>query len=522
MATILPPREPDDKDKRYIGLDLSKQETQLSLLNAGGKEIHTRRFVSDRDAFLKLASELGPLDSVALEVTTNSFAIARILMTSGANVVISDPIRTRIIAESKFKTDKIDARKLAELLRVDYLPTVWLPDLETEQLRHLMSDRQSLVDRRTELKNRVHGVLHRNMAKISASDIFGPSGRATLELIGATPIQRPIDPTEAGSGTADVKSSKRVGAANPVAADLPAFNAYDQFSLRSTLSDIDHLDARVRELDSLIASFICSVPWMLENMDLLLSVTGVGMVVGAGFLAAIGDISRFKRAKELASYFGLVTSTFQTGASAAYHGRITKRGRAQARWLAVEAAEHLRKSPGPLRAFYTRIAKKRGRNVAVVALARKLAELCWHILTRKEDFIYSVPRLTEEKRANLRLLARNSNAIQAHREPERSKGGGKTRSPLQGTGLSGRIVKAKIAGIAATSAESEYRQTIAAREKNSSRDNHICKTTGNRSASGFNPLRPNHVDWQRVLEAVAAQFLKKGENGEQLKGTNKR
>src|ERR687884_487568 len=165
MATILPPREPDDKDKRYIGLDLAKQETQLSLLNAGGKEIHTRRFVSDRDAFLKLASELGPLDSVALEVTTNSFAIARILMTSGANVVISDPIRTRIIAESKFKTDKIDDRKLAE---------------------------------------------------ISASDIFGPSGRATLELIGATPIQRPIDPTEAGSGTADVKSSRRVGAAKPV------------------------------------------------------------------------------------------------------------------------------------------------------------------------------------------------------------------------------------------------------------------------------------------------------------------
>ena len=119
MAKIIPSRSAADKAPRYIGLDLAKNETQLSLLDEDGRQIHSRRFASTRENFELLASQLSPLDAVALEVTTNAFTIARILLTSGARVVLSDPIKTRVIAESKFKTDKIDARKLAELLRVD-------------------------------------------------------------------------------------------------------------------------------------------------------------------------------------------------------------------------------------------------------------------------------------------------------------------------------------------------------------------------------------------------------------------
>jgi transposase len=570
MANILPPRKPDDKANRFIGLDLAKNETQLSLLNADGKEIHTRRFISSRETFLKLASELGPLDSVALEVTTNSFSIARILMTSGAAIVISDPVRTRIIAESKFKTDKIDARKLAELLRVDYLPKVWLPDMETEQLRHLMSDRQSLVDRRTELKNRVHTLLHRNLAKISASDIFGPSGRVMLDAIGATPIQKTVDPASdpkisdpktsdlktSGLKTsslkpAGVKSSSRVGARKAVAADLPAFNKYDLFSLKSALSDIDQLEQRVGELDSLLASFISGVPWMLENLDILLSVTGVGLVVGAGLIAAIGDVTRFNHPKKLACYFGLVPSTFQSGDSPAYHGRITKRGRAQARWLAVEAAEHLRKSPGPLRAFYTRIAKKRNRNIAIVALARKLAELSWHLLTKKQDFMYAIPRLTDEKRAHARFLANGWNAAELGLPAQKGKGGAKTQSPLYGTGLSGRIVKTQIVRRAASQTESQYKQIVEARERNirhpgntqnekreglsNSFGENITGNIGDRTTQKthqktrrqpprvpeFNPLKPNQLDWQKVLQNAAAQILKDGNGIKELQEPRK-
>ena len=117
-----------------------------------------------------MSGELGPDDCVALEVTTNAFTIARLLLPSGARVSLSDPMRTRIIAESKFKNDQLDARKLAELDRVDYLPKVWLPDPETETLPHLLSQRQSLVDRRTEQKNRIHALLHRYLLRFPGTD----------------------------------------------------------------------------------------------------------------------------------------------------------------------------------------------------------------------------------------------------------------------------------------------------------------------------------------------------------------
>lgn len=115
MTMILPPRKADDLSIRYIGLDLAKKETQAAVLNSDGKQIASKRFAATADNYRQLATELGPLDSVALEVSTNSFNVARILLTSGARVRISDPVKTKIIANAKVKTDKIDARVLAEL-----------------------------------------------------------------------------------------------------------------------------------------------------------------------------------------------------------------------------------------------------------------------------------------------------------------------------------------------------------------------------------------------------------------------
>ncbi len=342
MGQIIPPRQSTDHERRHIGLDLEKKETQMQCLDSTGKRMASRRFASTTANFTELAGGLTPYDSVAMEVTTNTFTIARILEPSGARITISDPIKTRVIAEAKIKTDKIDARVLAELDRVDYLPKVWLPDPDTEELRHLMSDRQSLVDRRTKLKNRVHAILHRLLIseQFDKTDLFGVSGRRRLDefIKGSAPV-------------------------------------VERYRVRTSLEEIDQLNERVEELETIIAGFITSRPERLEALDRLLSITGVSLVVGAGLMAAIGEATRFSSRKKLASYFGLVPSTYQSGDSKAYHGRITKRGRAQARWLLTEAAEHMAKSPGPLRAFYQRIHRKRGHNVAIIALARKMAEL---------------------------------------------------------------------------------------------------------------------------------------------------
>jgi transposase len=459
---ILPPRNNDHHSSRYIGLDLGKKQSQLSVLDHQGKQVYSRRLDTTRANFVQLAGELGADDRVAMEVTTNSFAIARILESSPARITISDPIKTRVIAEAKVSTDKIDARVLAELDRADYLPPVWLPDRDTQELRRLMSDRQSLVDRRTELKNRIHSVLHRNLIEYEFSDLFGGGGRAALDgaLGDEAKVNWKLDPLE-------------------------------RIRLRQMVEELDRLKCDIDETEAVIAAFVVHRPEMLEALDRLLSITGVSLVVAAGLVAAVGQAPRFKKAKKLACYFGLVPSTSQTGRLKFYHGRITKRGRAQARWLLVEAAEHLSKAPGPLRAFFLRIKKKRNHNVAVVAVARKLAELVWHLLTKKEDYIYSIPRLTEEKRARVRWLARGG----------KSKSGpkGKARSPLYGTGARGRRVKTQIMREAARRAELTYAEKVAQREGR--REN---RAKGDKERrEGFDPLRPSAVDWQEVLEQVA-------------------
>ena len=460
MTRILPPRQTSDHERRFIGLDLAKKETQMVCLDAASKRIASLRFASTSENFTQLAGELTAYDWVAMEVTTNTFTIARILEPSGARVTISDPIRTRVIAEAKIKTDKIDARVLAELDRVDYLPRVWLPDPETEELRHLMSDRQSLVDRRTELKNRVHSILHRILLsdEQKTTDLFGPSGRRLLERLISDDKKPPVE----------------------------------RYRLQCSLEEIDQLLEKIEQVESIIAALIVSSPDKLEALDRLMSITGVSMVVGAGLIAAIGEASRFSSRKKLASYFGLVPSTYQSGDSKAYHGRITKRGRAQARWLLTEAAEHLCKSPGPLRAFYQRIHRKRGHNIAIIALARKMAELVWVLLVRKEDYLYALPRLTEEKRARVRFLARGK---KLGRGPK-----SKSRSALYGSGLQGRKVKTEIVRVAAHEAERSYAKTVRARTLAQGHQ----PESANGQTTEFDPLRPKLVNWQAVLEQVAA------------------
>ena len=454
---LLPPRQPDDPSPRFIGLDLAKKEIQMAVLDASGQLVASRRFKAERQLLLGLGAELLASDTVAFEAGTNSVAVARLLQSSPARLILSNPITTKKIASSKIKTDKIDARVLAELARVDYLPAVWLPDPDTEALRHLFCDRRSLVDRRTELKNGLHSVLHRNLVRYDFSDLFGPSGRDFLEAL-----------CDGAPG-----------------AEL---DALDRLRLRAMLLELDRLELSLRDLEGVIAAFIVERPTLRRALDRLVSIPGVSLVVGAGLLAAIGDVRRFRSAKQLASYFGLVPSTRQSGETR-YNGRITKQGRCEARWLAVEAAEHLRKAPGPIRALYARVAAKRGHNVAVVAVARKLAELVWHLLSRDQNFLYETPRSTMEKRSRIRVLARRETRRKAPSASPRGAG----RPALYGSGLEGRKVKDVVARRAAEEAEAIYEAIVAGRAQ------------GQPTArpEGFDPTRPRQTDWQRVLECYA-------------------
>jgi hypothetical protein len=135
-----------------------------------------------------------------------------------------------------------------------------------------------------------------------------------------------------------------------------------------------------------------------------MTLPGVDVAVAQTLLATLGDVSRFRDADHAAGYLGLVPSTKQS-AEHCYHGPITKAGNAHARWMLVQAAQHLRLHPGPLGVFFRRLVKKKNHNVAVVACARKLVVIAWHMLTQNEPYRYAQPRPTEAKLSRLRVKA---------------------------------------------------------------------------------------------------------------------
>jgi transposase len=136
-----------------------------------------------------------------------------------------------------------------------------------------------------------------------------------------------------------------------------------------------------------------------------MTIPGVDVTVAMSITAAVGDFQRFSSPNKLVRYLGLNPRVKQSGGQPASHGRIAKQGRAHARGMLVEAAWVAVKTPGPLRAFYERVRARRGMQIAVVATARKLAVLCWHMITKGRDYAFARPSLTAKKLRALELKA---------------------------------------------------------------------------------------------------------------------
>lgn len=349
---------------RHIGMDVHRSFAQIAVVEEGLTRDEGRIGVQPEDLRDWAAEFLKPDDQIALEATTNSDAIATMLREVVTRVVVSNPRKTRAIAEAKVKTDKVDARILAQLLAADFLPETWVADDETRRRRRLVARRVHLVKQRTRLKNQVHAILSRNLVPTCPhADLFGGVGRRWLAK--------------------------------------QALPADEQRSVDALLRQLDFHSEELTEVERDIA---------IDAIDdtviaRLMTVPGINVTVAMSVVAAVGDFSRFESPDRLVSYLGLNPSVSQSGDHPATHGRITKAGRGQARGMLVEAAFSASRAPGPLRAFYKRIKSRRGFQVATVATARKMTVLCWHLVTKGEDYAFARPSLVAHKRRSLELTA---------------------------------------------------------------------------------------------------------------------
>jgi transposase len=166
--------------RRCFGLDVHREFAQVAIWQ-DGLVGQAGQIAMTPVALGVLADSLAPTGEVALEATGNTLAIVRLLRGRVARVVVSNPHKTRAIAEAKVKTDRVDAEILAQLLAADYLPAVWVADEGTQARRRQVARRGHIVRQRTRLKNQVQSLLHRNLVpRCPAADLFGIKGRGWL------------------------------------------------------------------------------------------------------------------------------------------------------------------------------------------------------------------------------------------------------------------------------------------------------------------------------------------------------
>lgn len=359
---------------RFIGLDLHKRSVEVCILCERGNVISRHSVDCERYSLQEFARDfLEPTDKVAVEATTNTWAVAEILRPFVAAIVVGNPLQIKAIAQAKVKTDKIDAHILANLLRCDFLPEVWEPDAHTIKLRHLTGIRSALIADRTRLKNRIHSVLAGLLIVLPEGGLFTDRGLGWL---------RELKLPEHARGTVD--------------RFLRLYEAVE--------AEIESLDLQLRELAH-----------HEPRVRLLMTLPGVAHGVALTLISALGDISRFRDGDHAASYLGLTPVVRQSGGKC-YKGSITKAGCSTTRAMLTQAAQSAASHPGPLGAFFRRLRKRKAHNVAIVATARKLVTIAYLMLTNEEPYRYAQPENTRKK---LRLVERAAEQLQEKKKSDR-------------------------------------------------------------------------------------------------------
>lgn len=319
---------------RWVGIDLHRRRSQIAVIDEQGELTLSKRIPTGRETFTEL---LGDPESthVALEATYGWEWLAELLEDTGYDVHLAHPLRTRAIAAARVKTDAIDAKTLAHLLRTGLLPEAYIAPPELRDLRELLRHRVVLTRMRTSVKNRVHALLAREGILPEHSDLFGKAGREYLAI-----LQLPDGPR------------RRLD------------------SLLSLIEDFDReITAATREINARAKTD--------QRVEVLTQIPGVGPYTAMLVIAEVGEINRFPTARHLCAWAGL-TPTVRSSDGRARLGHISHQGSHILRWALTEAAQKIPTGGGPLRARYERIAKRRGSRIAKVAVARQILTLCYY------------------------------------------------------------------------------------------------------------------------------------------------
>jgi transposase len=347
-----------------VGIDVGKRKCRAAIKDRSGRTLNEFFFSNDKDGINKLSkivSGYGKCEAVVESTANMWIRIHDTLEENGINTVLANPYKTRIIAEAKIKSDKLDARILADLLRSGLVYQSYVPSKEFREKRSLIRHRISLVRNRTLLQNKVHSLLDKYGYKTELTDIFGRAGMYWLKGIELDPIDRVI--------------------------------------INTTLSSIDNLNMQI----AIISKEISRYAWESEDVKLLLSIAGIDVFSAMLITVEIVDIRRFSTPWKLVSYAGLAPSIRESSGKVKY-GKITKQGSPWLRWILVQCAMTAVRYDEHLKTFYERLKIRKGHAKAIVATAKEILVIVWYMLTRRELYRYVNRQRYQQKLSRLRKI----------------------------------------------------------------------------------------------------------------------
>ena len=322
----------------FIGIDFHKATSYLTVLDQHGQIEKQGRIDNNREALAKFLASYQD-SSAVLEAGRNWVLMYDWLEGLTQKVTLAHPLKVKAIASAKIKTDKIDAKTLAHLLRADLVPTAYVPSLDARTAREILRQRMFFVKLATMTKNRIRTILdrHPELPPSPIKNVFAPGSRDWIRSLPLAERERAI--------------------------------------MDQDLALLDSLGTRISESNDLIESLFKTNP----AAQLLKTIPGIGQFFSVLVAYEIDNIQRFDNAKKLAAYAGLVPSTYASGPKS-YHGHITKQGNKYLRWAFVEAVWPAIASDQGFRHYYDKIKEKKAANSAKVATARRISAIAYHVL----------------------------------------------------------------------------------------------------------------------------------------------
>lgn len=335
----------------YVGCDAHKKYSIFAVMDNEGPVGVPVRVDHDRVLFRSYLGCLPAGTSVAIETIGSWYWMVDEIEQAGHNPILTHARKAKLMMGQINKTDKLDAKGLALLLRNGTLPEVWIPPGELRDQRELPRLRMALVGIRTRLKNRIQSSLAKYAIRIDEpSDLFGKAGREAL--------------------------AGRLG-------ELPP---QTRLSVESELVLLDHVEEQIELAEKQIKEVIAETP----AMKLLMTMPGVGAILGVVIAMEIGDVERFGGAEKLASYAGTVPRVSSSGGKTHY-GKSRPDVNRNLKWAFMEAANVISSHPRwwagrHVGRLYQRIRERKGHGKAVGAVARHLSEAAYWILKKKEAY----------------------------------------------------------------------------------------------------------------------------------------